>query len=478
MAAARYWRINSVESYAGAGLSLSDVALYASGVRQDASATLTCTVTPTSGTLWSSPPVTWADPLPPGFALVWDFGASTPSIDRIDITGPAQVTFMHKFTVQYSTDGVTWTALVQTDPSTKFQGAGTPYSFVFADHDTYWSSVSLLLNGDGTDGSKLIVDGTLKQVTVYGNACIKTAQSKFGGSSIYTDGSGSYITVPHSTDLNLTSGDWTIEAFIWVVAYSSGNMVVLDKDGRASVAYAQYQIYVSSTGKLNAFAGNGAGVSPTGTTITSTTTVTLSAWHHAAFVKTGTTIKLFLDGVQEATATAPAMYDGGQPVLVGYSQGQPASCYFNGYIDSVRITKGLARYTTNFTPPSVWAVSDATPLRSRPSSPILIGSSAIGDTQLNVCAGGITRDMEDGGIYRITGTVKEKSSPSNLPMVRKVRLHREMDGRLIRETWSDASGNYAFNSIRGDATYFTTSFDYLKNYRAVIADGLTPELMP
>lgn len=83
----------------------------------------------------------------------------------------------------------------------------------------------------------------------------------------------------------------------------------------------------------------------------------------------------------------------------------------------------------------------------------------------------------DSGSYRITGTTQNKATPSNLPVSRRVRLHEQISGRLVREVWSDASGAYAFNCIRL-TTYYVVSFDHTGTFGGVIADNLTPEPMP
>lgn len=88
-------------------------------------------------------------------------------------------------------------------------------------------------------------------------------------------------------------------------------------------------------------------------------------------------------------------------------------------------------------------------------------------------------DIYHGGRYRIASTVKAKGSPSNIPLHRRVQLIRERGSLVIRETWSDpVTGDYVFEGISGDYTYAVVSYDYTHNYRAVIADNLTPELMP
>lgn len=87
-------------------------------------------------------------------------------------------------------------------------------------------------------------------------------------------------------------------------------------------------------------------------------------------------------------------------------------------------------------------------------------------------------DLEDGGQYRIVGTVKVKGSP-NVPVHRRVVLINERSRRIVRETWSDpVTGAYAFEGIRGDVAYTTLAYDYTGNYRGVLADNLTAERMP
>ena len=88
------------------------------------------------------------------------------------------------------------------------------------------------------------------------------------------------------------------------------------------------------------------------------------------------------------------------------------------------------------------------------------------------------RDFEFGGSGRIAGTVKEDGSP-DVPVKRRVRLHREIDGRLIREVWSEpVTGAYSFDHIDATKKYTVITYDYEHDYRAVIADNITPEAMP
>lgn len=86
-------------------------------------------------------------------------------------------------------------------------------------------------------------------------------------------------------------------------------------------------------------------------------------------------------------------------------------------------------------------------------------------------------DMQDGGNGKITGTTKVKGSP-DVAVSRRVRLIRERDGICIREAWSDpTTGAYQFLNINPAVVYTVITYDHTKNYRAVIADGLVPEIM-
>lgn len=86
-------------------------------------------------------------------------------------------------------------------------------------------------------------------------------------------------------------------------------------------------------------------------------------------------------------------------------------------------------------------------------------------------------DAENGGRGRLVGTVKVAGTP-NTAVQRRVRLHRDRDGLLIREQWSDpVTGIYSFTDIDMTKTYTIIAYDHTFAYRAVLADNVTPELM-
>ena len=229
--------------------------------------------------------------------------------------------------------------------------AGTPQ----VAGDVYYSSVSLLLHCNGTNGSTTFTDNSSlpKTITPAGNAAISTIQSKFGGASYLGDGTGDYLSTPATANLNLTTGDWTIECWIYPTNVTTSQQII-GKDGVFGASYPQYALTINASSKFTCFLGNGNGISPTGTSYTGTTNVSINTWHHLVVVKSGTTCMGFLDGNQEWSAAAATMYEGNKPLYIGTSADNPTLAGTGGvigHIDEVRITKGIARYTTTFTPP-------------------------------------------------------------------------------------------------------------------------------
>jgi hypothetical protein len=216
------------------------------------------------------------------------------------------------------------------------------------------SNTSLLLNY--TNGG--IIDATAKNaLETVGNAQISTAQSKFGGSSMSFDGSGDYLQAPNTVNANFGSGDFTIE--FWMYASSQAIAPIVHQ-----TSYASNQGWIvwnydgvntaTSTRKLTLML-NGASFTLT----TSSDAYTNNTWTHIAVVKNGTgsnNIKIYSNGSQIAAGTySTALNNATTPFMVGgiiNGVSWNGTHYYNGYLNDLRITKGYARYTTDFTPPT------------------------------------------------------------------------------------------------------------------------------
>jgi hypothetical protein len=222
----------------------------------------------------------------------------------------------------------------------------------------FFSNVSLLLHGDGANGSTVIRDSSsrMNTVTAVGNAQISTAQSKFGGASIAFDGTGNYLTVPDNADFEFGSGNFTVEMWIYPTSGTNTFRCFIAKSNRNSPGgQGSFVGQISNTNKLQMLFDKDATGETWDIDVQGTTTVALNTWHHIAVVRSGNVFTAYLNGVSEATATnGLSLVDNAELLTIGalgYTS-PPFVSFFNGYIDDLRITKGVARYTANFTPPT------------------------------------------------------------------------------------------------------------------------------
>ena len=212
------------------------------------------------------------------------------------------------------------------------------------------TNTSLLLNFTNAG----IFDATSKNdLETVGNAQISTAISaKWGSGSMYFDGNGDGLYRPNTDLLNLGTGNFTIE--FWL-NFSS-------KTGYQTIASFGYSP-IASTGWLIQ-TGNGDGkavfystTAPSTTTVIATdtgATVNTGQWYHVAIVRNAGTTTIYRDGTSVGSGSDSTNYSSSTAVFYtgGGSNTGFNNYYLNGYLQDVRITKGIARYTANFTAPT------------------------------------------------------------------------------------------------------------------------------
>lgn len=212
--------------------------------------------------------------------------------------------------------------------------------------DPHFDKVSLLLHMDGADGSTTFTDSSSnpKTVTPSGNAKISTAQSKSGGASAYFDGAGSYLVLADSVDWATGAENFTVEFFV----YNQNN------SGQSFILGQQHSNYYGPF-RIENFSGNynilisSDGHSWAGGTATFAAPAATNVWDHLALVRSGDIYTLYVNGIAKGSRTVGgAIHDSSAAMFIG---GSPYTADIDGYIDEVRITKGVARYTANFTPP-------------------------------------------------------------------------------------------------------------------------------
>lgn len=202
--------------------------------------------------------------------------------------------------------------------------------------NTYHSSLYLT----GTSGGIVDAHGSVNLETV-GDTRLssKNPFQQNTGKSIYFDGTGDYLSYIPSSPL-LGSGNFTVECWVYFNSLSGTQIIVDNYNGSTS----GWQLWVNNS-LLKFYSG-------TSNLITGTTTLSTGLWYHFASVRSGTTITQYINGVVDATGSSSVNYnDVSNAVWIG-GQRVATQSYLNGYIADLRITKGVARYTTTFTPPT------------------------------------------------------------------------------------------------------------------------------
>jgi len=214
------------------------------------------------------------------------------------------------------------------------------------------------LHCDGTNGSTTFTDVTGKTVTANGNAQISTAwYPTITGktSSGYLDGSGDYLTVTHSGDLNFGSGDFTIRGRFRF--QTTGTLqIIVDGRGTTNDYACAYAFWVNSSNNI-VFYADSTGADANGgsweLTLTSTTAISASTEYDIEISRSGNTFRLFVGGTQEASTTQSLTIGNAASVVkigAGVNGSGTTGYYANMYFSEIEIYKGVALHTANFTP--------------------------------------------------------------------------------------------------------------------------------
>jgi Concanavalin A-like lectin/glucanases superfamily/Fibronectin type III domain len=210
--------------------------------------------------------------------------------------------------------------------------------------DPYYYNTVLLLHMNGDNNTTTITDNSRfsRSCSTAGDTKISVLQSKFGDSSAYFDGSGDYITVPNSAGLDFGSGDFTIE--YWEYRTDSGDSRPVMCRVATDQGYNPFLLGYKSGSTLYAYASSEY-VNTQNWDIVSALSmgsVVYNSWTHYAFVRQGNTFRTYQNGIQIATtSSSSSIAFGNGPLNIGRYRN---SEYYQGYLDDIRITKGICRY--------------------------------------------------------------------------------------------------------------------------------------
>lgn len=207
--------------------------------------------------------------------------------------------------------------------------------------DPYWADVSLLLRMDGSNGSTAFADLSDygHSITANGSAQVTTTDPKFGtGALALSATSSDYLSTPANSAFEFGTEDFTVECWVYLNSYHSNNGLFTFGGTGDGLALAVY----FGDWSLTDVGSNGFSMGPAATL----------EWQHIAISRSGTTVKMFVNGAQIGSSLTftRSFLDPSNSLKIGYYYNP--SFGINAKVDEFRVTKGVCRYNANFTPPT------------------------------------------------------------------------------------------------------------------------------
>lgn len=222
---------------------------------------------------------------------------------------------------------------------------------------TDWDSLSSLTQGGGVDTyTKLMlhfdnvwIDNSSSTHSVTNNGASFTSSGHFSQAS-YFDGTNDYLSIPDSEDFNFGNSAFTIDFWMKTPSATRGtHFYILDKGYNKVGDNGNYAIALNSNFASLWFWALDEQASGEGNTINYV--FSPDTWYHIAYTKEGNTMRGFVNGnLLETTTVNKALGDNDEPLLIGMHN--PSYGYFEGNIDELRISKGVVRWSSSFTPPT------------------------------------------------------------------------------------------------------------------------------
>jgi hypothetical protein len=211
----------------------------------------------------------------------------------------------------------------------------------------------LLLGSDSMDGSTTFVDNSRskKTITPTGDTHHEVDQKKFGATSIYFDGTVDALTIPFDSGLSFGTSDFTVD--FWMMRNGSNGQYkgIIAGDGNSSSWAPSASSWMidsnNSTGNDWEFRRS------TGTLATTGAIINDGTWYHLSFVRNGNTLKCYVDGIEKSSADVTGLsFTSTSGYAIGCAQNVDDAYHYIGYLDEIRVSPGIARWTSNFTPPT------------------------------------------------------------------------------------------------------------------------------
>ena len=304
-------------------------------------------------------------------------------------------------------------------------------------YDAYGDSVTLLMrmNGSGSTFQDDSLYGNI--ITSFGSATQSTDQSKFGNSSAYFNGS-SYVSAGTSSLWNISSGDFTIEGWVYNTGANQYRGIIGSRGngnghGWCLFIHSDNTFYTGSVIVGQSYANRQL----------NTTIVEPNTWTHFALVKTSAGYRLYVNGVGGSLLELSNGFDyqSSQPLVIG-ALGSQGEYPFLGYIDEIRITKGIARYTSNFSIPTE-AFPAISPLfvdSSAYNNPLIVSSTSISSSSSKF--GGYSGYFNGSSFVRSPGTDVWQLGTDDFTVEAWINPSLMTNSRTIASTYDGSNGGW------------------------------------
>lgn len=211
------------------------------------------------------------------------------------------------------------------------------------------------------------------------------------GTSVYFDGSGDYLDIPTSATTAFGTSDFTIECWVYPVARSTIYPVIICNF--TAWGANGWQLTERHNNNPSNFSFYSYNINSAAAILVSTTTVANGAWYHVAIQRSGSTFRMYVNGISEATATSATAVDGGSTHILRTGYGDASTTALNGYISNLRVLK-QAIYSGNFMPARSIQKTAGEIFALNPYTTGIVDSNAnhtietLGDVKLNQRIGG------------------------------------------------------------------------------------------